>query len=331
VADPKITSSDEVLVVRDLCVDFTSLHGALHAVRGVDFTLSRGECLGIVGESGSGKSVTVSAVLGLLGKGATVSGTILLDGEDLVAASFEDLRGLRGKKISMIFQEPSRSFDPIYSIGKTFAETFRAKSPELPDAEIRRRSVKLLTEVHIPRAEERLHNFPHQFSGGMLQRIMIALALANDPEVLIADEPTTALDVTIQAQIVSLLKELQQHRRLSLIFISHNLGLVGQIADRILVMYGGLVLESGASSRVLGEPRSPYSRALLSALPAWGTHYSSSGLYTIPGNVPDPTRPEPGCPFAPRCTYVLPACTAALPDMTMEETSFRCVLPGVKV
>lgn len=254
----------------------------------------------------------------------------------------------------MIFQEPSRSFDPIYSIGKTFEETFRAKEPALPRAEARRRATRLLGEVHIPRAEERLANFPHQFSGGMLQRIMIALALANDPDILIADEPTTALDVTIQAQIVGLLEELKRRRGLSLIFISHDLRLVSRIADRILVMYGGLVFEFGETEEVLERPRSPYTRSLLDSVPEWGSHYAAKRLATIPGSVPDPVRPEPGCPFAPRCPLAQEACgegvpplvevpegeTPPRPEATLGEGAgltaarragfYRCIVPGVK-
>jgi oligopeptide/dipeptide ABC transporter ATP-binding protein len=244
----------------------------------------------------------------------------------------------------MIFQEPSRSFDPIASIGKAFQETLRVKDPALSRAECEARAVRLLSEVHIPRAEERLRSFPHQFSGGMLQRIMIALALANDPELLIADEPTTALDVTIQAEIIGLLNELRIRRRLSLVFISHNLSLVGQIADRILVMYAGLVLESGPASIVLSRPRSPYTRALLNALPAWGSHSSRERLSTIPGSVPDPTRQEPGCPFAPRCPLAAERCSASIPPLVRDEEGrqvsetsaedelrdgvYRCIFPG---
>ncbi len=323
-----------VLKVERLAVSFQTAEGALLAVRGVDFDLAAGECLGIVGESGSGKSVCATALLGLLDRTAQRTGTVELGGSDIAAMKKEALRSVRGKAISMIFQEPSRSFDPIYSIAKTFEETFRAKSPEMSRGECRERAVRLLEEVHIPRAEERLKNFPHQFSGGMLQRIMIALALANDPEILIADEPTTSLDVTIQAQIVSLLKELQQSRDLSLIFISHDLRLVSQIADRLMVMYAGLVLELAPTSEVVLRPRSPYTRALLDAVPGWGKHYVDGRLTTIAGGVPDPVRPEPGCPFAPRCQLVREECRIRLPPLEQSEHGvdhlFRCFVEGVK-
>lgn len=337
---------ETVFDVRGLTVDFLSGDGTLQAVRGVDFTLRSGECLGIVGESGSGKSVSALATLGLLGKDASIGGSILLKGIDMRGLAAEQLRAVRGTVASMIFQEPSRSFDPISSIGKTFQETLRVKDPSLSPGECRARAVRLLSEVHIPRAEERLRGFPHQFSGGMLQRIMIALALANGPELLIADEPTTALDVTIQAEIIGLLKELRTQRRLSLVFISHNLALVGQIADRILVMYAGLVLEAGPTNVVLSQPRSPYTRALLDALPTWGSHYSREKLRTIAGSVPDPTHHEPGCPFAPRCPLVLERCRNAIPPLVRDEGErqisvasaeeafrdgvYRCIFPGVK-
>lgn len=335
-----------ILDVRGLTVDFSSGDTTLQAVRGVGFMLRTGECLGIVGESGSGKSVSALAALGLLGKDARVGGRIRLKGADVLGLAPEQLRALRGTLASMIFQEPSRSFDPIYSIGKTFQETLRVKDPALSPGECQSRAVRLLSEVHIPRAEERLKGFPHQFSGGMLQRIMIALALANDPELLIADEPTTALDVTIQAEIIGLLNELRTRRRLSLVFISHNLALVGQISDRVLVMYAGLVLEAGPTSVVLSQPRSPYTRALLDALPSRGSHYSREKLLTIAGSVPDPTRLEQGCPFAPRCPLVVERCRAEIPPLVRDEGErqvplassdeafsggvYRCIFPGAK-
>jgi peptide/nickel transport system permease protein len=340
------TRAAPILEVDDLRVDFSNGSGILQAVRGVSLALATGECLGIVGESGSGKSVSALAALGLLGKDARVAGKIRLKGSDVTGLSPEQLRSFRGTVASMIFQEPSRSFDPIYSIGKTFQETLRVKDPSLSPADCEERAVQLLSEVHIPRAGERLKGFPHQFSGGMLQRIMIALALANDPELLIADEPTTALDVTIQAEIIGLLQELRAHRQLSLVFISHNLALVGQIADRILVMYAGLVLEAGPAGQVLSKPRSPYTRALLNALPSWGSHYSREALVTIPGTVPDPMNHAPGCPFAPRCPLAAPRCSAAIPPLVRDEGerqvpvasaeeavgggAYRCVFPGEK-
>ena len=325
-----------VLSVRDLEVTFRTGEGPLRAVRGVSFELHRGECLGIVGESGSGKSVCATSAIGLLDRTSVSGGDIEVHGRNLQEMSEEERRAIRGTQISMIFQEPSRSFDPIYNIGRTFEETIRVKNPHAGREECRALAVRLLSEAHIPRAEERLRNFPHQFSGGMLQRIMIALALANDPDILIADEPTTALDVTIQAQIVGLLKELQLKRRLSLIFISHDLRLVSQVADRMMVMYAGVAVELAGTAVILSRPRSPYTRALLNAVPGWGRHYSDGGLRTIPGGVPDPVHPEPGCPFAPRCSLVRDECREGVPPLVevVEETGpgglYRCVVPGVK-
>ncbi len=343
-----VAGTRAVLRARGLSVSFPTAEGRLYAVRQVDFEVRRGECLGIVGESGSGKSVTAAALLGLLGKDAAVGGSVRLEDAEILSLPPHKLRPLRGTRMSMIFQEPSRSFDPISSIGKAFEETLRVADPTLSREACQDRAIRLLTEVHIPRAEERLRSFPHQFSGGMLQRIMIALALADNPEVLIADEPTTALDVTIQAQIIALLKELQTGRGLTLVFISHNLALVGQIAHRILVMYGGLALEEGVAVDVLNRPRSPYTRALLDALPGWTSHYTRDRLATIQGSVPDPTRPEPGCPFAPRCPLVTERCRASVPPLVRdmdgrqidafsggragiaEGSAYRCVIPGVK-
>jgi peptide/nickel transport system permease protein len=325
-----------LLEVRDLRVRFATPAGPLHAVNGVSFDLREGEVLGIVGESGSGKSVTAHAVLGLLPENAGIpGGEILYAGRPVRGMSRAELRRYRGGEIGMIFQEPGRSFDPIYSIGNTLAETILTHAPELPEQEVHRRSVGLLEEVQVPFARERLGNYPHQFSGGLLQRIMIALALAAGPSVLIADEPTTALDVTIQAQIVQLLLSLKARRGLSILFISHNLALVGGVADRIIVMYAGVVLEDGSGADVLGRPLHPYSRALLDSHLDFGDHYSANPLRAIGGTVPDPLRPEPGCPFEPRCPLAVARCRERLPEVRSEprgeqEHLHRCLFPGVK-
>ncbi len=320
-----------LLEVSDLQVDFATGQGPLYAVRGTSFDLREGEILGVVGESGSGKSVTAHSLLRLLpGNGAIGGGDIRFRGESILGFTGRELAGWRGREIGIIFQEPGRSFDPIYSIGKTMAETLRAHEPHLSDAEIRARSIALLKEVHIPSPEERLSNFPHQFSGGLLQRIMIALALAGDPDILIADEPTTALDVTIQAQIIDLLLELRNRRNLAILFITHNLALIGQIADRIIVMYAGLVMEKGETRTVLDAPRHPYTRALLSSILNLGDHYTTTTIRTVAGSVPDPRRPEPGCPLAPRCPLADDRCRERIPDMVTEGTTHRCRVTGVK-
>ena len=301
-----------LLSVENLQVTFTILRGIkpvqVYAVRGVSFGLNRGEILGLVGESGSGKSVTTSAIPGLFSGNAEASGHIYYDGIDLMSLGNEELRKYRGTKIALIFQEPGRSFDPLQNIGSVFWETFRNAEPEITREQSDEKAAQLLTEVGMPDPKGRLAAYPHQFSGGQLQRIGIALALAQNCQLLIADEPTTALDVTIQAQIVSLLLRLKKERGLSIIFISHNINLVGQISDRIAVMYGGKVMESGTAEQIMKAPKHPYTRALVGALPEFGSHYTQKKMISIPGRVTDPAAPEPGCPFAPRCGFATERC-----------------------
>ena len=333
--------------VAGLAVTFATERGPLYAVRGVDLEIHAGTVVGLVGESGSGKSVTAQALLRLLPPHAELTAPRLsFRGEDIVTMRPAALQRLRGGRVGMIFQEPARSFDPIYSIDNSLAETLHTHRPELDPEALRARSVALLQEVGIAEAERRLSSFPHQFSGGMLQRVMIAHALAADPEVLIADEPTTALDVTVQAQVVELLLRLRAERGLAILFISHDLALVGQIADRLVVMYGGLVMEQGPAAAVLHAPRHPYTRALLDAHLPLGVHYSEQPLHAIPGTVPDPLHPEPGCPFAPRCALAEARCSRAIPPLVDEQVEavalttagaqagriirHRCVLPGTK-
>ncbi|MDR2094374.1 MAG: dipeptide/oligopeptide/nickel ABC transporter permease/ATP-binding protein [Treponema sp.] len=325
-ADPARFPS--LLEVRDLSVGFTVLRGksavAVEAVRGVSFGLKKGGILGIVGESGSGKSVSTLAIPGLLPGNAAVKGSALYEGTELIGMKDGDLRLYRGGKIGMIFQEPGRSYDPLQNMGNVFLETFRNGLPQISRKEALEKAAALLAETGLPRGRERLSNFPHQFSGGQLQRIGIALALAQGCELLIADEPTTALDVTIQKQIVDLLKTLRRTRQISIIFISHDIDLVADISDRILVMYGGLVMEEGASSIITtggeetageGKALHPYTKALLAASPRFGSHYSRERLLSIPGKVTDPSAPEPGCPFAPRCTLAGDECRKAIPPL----------------
>jgi oligopeptide/dipeptide ABC transporter ATP-binding protein len=291
------------LEVENLKVTFPSPEPPdIQAVRGVSFSLEAGEILGIVGESGSGKSVTVQAIPGLLATTAGVTGSIRMEGAELLGLG-EGLRLWRGKKIGMIFQEPGRSYDPLQRIGSVFFEAFRVFEPAITRGESDRRAAALLRETGIPDAEKRLSGFPHQFSGGQLQRIGIALALAQDCGLLIADEPTTALDVTIQAQIVALIKEIRDKRGIAVLFISHNIDVVSSIAARIQVMYAGLVMESGSVRSILEHPAHPYTQALLNAAPRFGRHYTQERLVSIPGRTPDPRFPPRGCPFAPRCFY----------------------------
>jgi oligopeptide/dipeptide ABC transporter ATP-binding protein len=313
---PTAAPSDYLLSVENLHVTFRILRGKnwipVYAARGVNFYLKKGEILGLVGESGSGKSVSTTAIPGLLPSNASSQGHIFYNDNgktvDLMSLSQNELRNYRGKKIALIFQEPGRSFDPLQNIGKVFWETFRVTDSEITKEEADKKTVSLLTEVGLPDPEGRLKAYPHQFSGGQLQRIGIALALAQNCELLIADEPTTALDVTIQAQIVSLLLRLKEERGLSIIFISHNINLVAQISDRIAVMYGGQIIESGESSQILNHPRHPYTQALVKALPEFGSHYTKQKMISIPGRVTDPANPEKGCPFAPRCSFAKEKC-----------------------
>ena len=320
-----------LLTITDLCVSFAVLRGreriAVEAVRGVSFSLRRGEILGVVGESGSGKSVSAAAIPGLLPSNASVSGTIVYEGNELGGLGAAGLREYRGKRIGMIFQEPGRSYDPLQNMGSVFLETFRNSEPGISRKASDERAAALLAETGLERGRERLSNFPHQFSGGQLQRIGIALALAQGCELLIADEPTTALDVTIQRQIIALLGGLRERRRIAIIFISHDIGLVAEIADRIMVMYGGLVMEEGPPELALGAPLHPYTAALLAASPRFGSHYSQERLASIPGRVSDPAHPEPGCPFAPRCAAALPSCAAGIPPLRALEAGrrLRCI------
>jgi peptide/nickel transport system permease protein len=319
------------LAVQNLSVSFSVLRGrertGVQAVRGVSFDLEKGESLGIVGESGSGKSVTTQAIPSLLPKNALVGGSVLYEGKELLGLPLKELREYRGKKIGMIFQEPGRSYDPLQNMESVFLETFRGSFPEITREEGREKAAALLRETGLDSGLERLQNFPHQFSGGQLQRIGIALALAQGCELLIADEPTTALDVTIQQQIIELLRSLKQSRKISIIFISHDIDLVADISGRILVMYGGLIMESGSSGDLVSSPLHPYTRALLAASPRFGSHYSRGRLEVIPGRVTDPSKPEPGCPFAPRCSRALPECTGNIPALTLtgDRHEVRCV------
>ncbi|MCL2765407.1 MAG: dipeptide/oligopeptide/nickel ABC transporter permease/ATP-binding protein [Treponema sp.] len=325
--------SNALLTVSNLHVNFSILRGRdilnVHAVRGVSFDLQKGETLGIVGESGSGKSVSTLAIPGLLPRNASLKGSICYEGAELGKEwkHGPEIREYRGKKIGMIFQEPGRSYDPLQNIGSVFFETFRNSDREITRDESAKRASALLEETGLSNGAERLCNFPHQFSGGQLQRIGIALALAQGCELLIADEPTTALDLTIQKQIVELLKTLRSKRNLSIIFISHDIDLVSEISNRIMVMYGGLVMESGSAAQITAEPRHPYTTALLAASPRFGSHYKDGRLLAIPGKVSDPVNPEAGCPFAPRCSQAKDECRQSVPQLKNDNgREIRCCL-----
>ena len=284
-----------ILEVRDLVVDFHTAAGVVQAVRGISFSMERGQTLAIVGESGSGKSVTSRAIMGILTENATVRrGQVLFDGQDLLKLNQRQLCSIRGNRIAMVFQDPLSSLDPVMRIGEQIAEGIRLKLGVSPRA-ARKKALALLAEVGIRDPARCYRQFPHQLSGGMRQRIVIAIALAADPEILICDEPTTALDVTIQAQILELLGRLKQQRKLSILFITHDFGVVANVADRIGVMYAGKLVEYGTSREIFYDPRHPYTKALLAAMPDLATQ---GRLQAIEGSPPDMTAPPPGDAFA---------------------------------
>lgn len=317
-----------MIEVKDLFVDIQLGSQVVQAVRGVSFEIGRRETVGLVGESGSGKSVTASALLRLWNPPqGKVRGSIMVNETDAMALKPSQLPSYRHRHFGYISQEPSQSFDPLYTIEKNFHELFRLKNPKITLAQTRQKATELLQEVGIARPLERLKGFPHQFSGGMLQRIMIALALGGEGELLIADEPTTALDVTVQAQIVKLLLDLQEKRGFSILFISHDLDLVSSISQRIFVMYGGLILESATSEEIRQDPLSPYTQELLKSLPPLGAHYREKECHFIPGTPVDPVKPPLGCPFAPRCPYVMRECEKNLPPLQGDSHLYRCLLP----
>jgi oligopeptide transport system ATP-binding protein len=318
-----------LLEVRDLAVEFATPDGVVSAVNGVGFTLGPGETLAIVGESGSGKSVTAQAVMGLVDRpGAVTGGSVWLfpsgdtpypGGVDLLRLNDEERRQVRGRRIAMIFQDPLSALNPVFSVGFQIGEMFRVHQG-CSRREARRRAVEALRRVRIPSAAERVRDHPHQFSGGMRQRVMIAMALALGPEVLIADEPTTALDVTVQAQILELLADLQAETGMGLVLITHDLGVAAEVADRVAVMYAGRVVETGPAGEVLLAPRHPYTQGLLASRPQ-GVGRLGQRLEPIAGAPPSLSRIPPGCPFHPRCPYAVERCRVERPPLAE-------VLPG---
>ena len=293
---------DALVEVQDLQIHFQTQDGLVKAVDGVSFSLDRGRTLGIVGESGSGKSVTSLGIMGLhQGTKAKITGYIRLDGEDLVNATPARVRELRGSKIAMIFQDPLSSLHPYYSVGDQIIEAYRIHNKVGKQA-ARRHAVDLLGRVGIPQPQVRVDDYPHQFSGGMRQRVMIAMALSCDPELLIADEPTTALDVTVQAQILDLISDLQSEFGSAVIIITHDLGVVAELSDDILVMYAGRVAEYGSAADIFGRPEHPYTWGLLSSMPRLDRERTSR-LVPIPGTPPSLIKVPSGCPFHPRCRY----------------------------
>ncbi len=308
-----------LLDVRGLTTAFATGRGEVTAIEDVSFSLRAGEILGVVGESGSGKSVTALTIMGLLPRppARVVAGSVAFDGEDITNASPARMRRIRGPGIAMVFQEPMTSLNPVFSIGEQIMETLRAHE-RLSQREQRARAVEMLDRVGIPSAARRLDDYPHQMSGGQRQRVMIAMALACRPKLLIADEPTTALDVTIQAQILDLLLDLREQLGMAIMVITHNMGVVAETADKVMVMYAGRVVEQAPVDRLFARPLHPYTRGLLSCVPSMETELDR--LLAIPGGLPEPSRRPPGCRFAPRCARADPACSAAMPVLEpMEE------------
>jgi oligopeptide transport system ATP-binding protein len=309
-------NGQSLLEVRDLQVSFSTYAGEVQAVRGVSFDLRRGETLAIVGESGSGKSVTAKSIMRLNPEANTMikGGEILFEGQDILKLSEKRMQDIRGPKIAMVFQDPMTSLDPTMRIGRQITESLR-KHLGMSKEAAKKRAIELLTLVGIPNPEDRIKQYPHQFSGGMRQRVIIAIALSCDPQILIADEPTTALDVTIQAQILELLRELQEQLGMSIILITHDLGVVANTAHRVAVMYAGKVVEKGTLREIFYNPQMPYTWGLLSSIPL-PTADRSQDLIPIPGSPPDMLDPPKGCPFTPRCPYSMRICAEEMPEYT---------------
>jgi oligopeptide/dipeptide ABC transporter ATP-binding protein len=294
---------DPVLSVQGLTVEFKTEDGIVHAVTDVSYDLFPGETLGVVGESGSGKSVSVMSMLGLIPipPGKIVSGQALYKGRDLLTMSKKEIREIRGGQVAMIFQDPMTSLNPVLTIGDQIAEAIQVHHPGTSDADARKRVIHLLEVVGVPSAERRYDQYPHEFSGGMRQRAMIAMSIANDPQVLIADEPTTALDVTIQAQIIEVMRAAQQETHAAIVLITHDLGLIAELADRVVVMYGGRVVELGDVYTIFNSPRHPYTVGLMSSLAR--LDMDQEWLKPIPGQPPSLLNRPPGCSFHPRCEF----------------------------
>ena len=310
--------------VANLSVRFQQRERTIHAVNGISFRLERGEVLGILGESGSGKSVTLRSLMRLLPHNCAIEGRVVLDGEEVTAAAESRLEELRGNRIAMIFQEPVTALDPVFTVGEQITETLvRHRRGTRRDA--RRRALEWLERVQIPSARRRFDAYPHEMSGGMRQRAMIALALCCNPSVLLADEPTTALDVTVQIQILLLLRELQRELGMAVIFVTHDVGAAVEVSDRLAVMYAGRFVETGTAREVLRKRAHPYTEGLLAA----NLHGVEPGsrLMTIPGAPPNLADLPPGCSFAPRCAYALPQCGAAMPAPVMcgDDHTARCL------
>jgi oligopeptide/dipeptide ABC transporter ATP-binding protein len=307
-------NSDNLLSVQDLKVYF-QVNGLLaRAVDGVNYDISKGETVCLVGESGCGKTVSALTIMGIIPRppGKIMGGKVLFNGKSLLELDEEEMQEIRGNHIAMVFQEPMTSLNPVFTIGDQIKEAILVHE-RVEESELDRRCIQVLKDVGIPSPKERMKDYPHQLSGGQRQRVMIAMALACNPDLVIADEPTTALDVTIQAQILDLFEELQQKRNMSLLYITHDLGVVANIADYIYVMYAGIIVEQGNTTAIFHEAQHPYTRGLLASLPTRAKRGST--LHSIPGTVPDPAYKPSGCPFHPRCGFAVETCRSHFPRM----------------
>jgi peptide/nickel transport system ATP-binding protein len=315
--------SESLLTVKDLHTQFATREGTIHAVDGLSFTVEQGEIVGIVGESGSGKSVTARSLIRLENPGRIAKGSIRFRDTEMTEADNQTIRRIRGDGMAMVFQNPTETLNPVFPVGEQIRESLKIHDESKPQrltgyfnlplfstggktAQYRQRTIELMTEVGIPQAEERLSAYPHEFSGGMCQRAMLAIALAREPDLLIADEPTTALDVTIQAEILERLRELNEEHGMAILLITHDLGVIAELCDNVIVMYAGKVMEAGPTERVLKSPRHPYTEALLGCMPQ--NTPPKSPLNVIDGQVPSKTGESSGCPFAPRCGYATDEC-----------------------
>lgn len=308
---------EQMLEVVDLHTHFRTMDGVVKAVDGVSFNIAAGSSVGIVGESGSGKSVTSLSIMRLIERpGWIAQGHIFFRGRDLASLSEEEMRKVRGDDIAMVFQEPMTALNPVYTVGDQVAEVIRAHR-NVSRKEAMNRAIELFRTVGIPAAERRVHEYPHNLSGGMRQRVMIAMALANQPDLLILDEPTTALDVTIQAQILELVKDLRKEVNTAVLLITHDLGVVAEMSEEVIVMYGGKIMERASVEQVIKDPKHPYTKGLLASIPSIGM--KGQRLNVIAGAVPNPLNMPPGCPFAPRCPYVMDVCTRMPELKTLED------------
>jgi peptide/nickel transport system ATP-binding protein len=320
-------SQDTLLQVQNLCVEFDTRQGVAKVLENVSFSLGRGETLGLVGESGCGKSMTALAIMRLIPDppGRITQGQVYFAGQDLMALAPEQMRAVRGNQVSMIFQEPMTSLNPVFTVGEQIAESVRLHQG-LNRQQAMERAIQMLDSVGIPEARRRVKEFPHQFSGGMRQRVMIAIALACSPALLIADEPTTALDVTVQAQIFDLISDLRSRLGTAVILITHDMGAVAEMTDRVAVMYAGRIVEEGSTSDVLANPLHPYTQGLIACAPGQRVTAVGEPLEEIPGTVPSLLERRGGCAFAQRCKHVMPKCYEQLPQEKRVGTTQRRVL-----